>query len=256
MKMAFMFLGLCSLSFGWTHVGNNIRGWKKDTVTFYVNSSNCPLSEAEINDIVDVAIDVWNGVTDSKLVVNRSTTTTSVTEFLNGTATDLPIILCDPNFDSQIGSSAVNVVPAATFKTQVDSEGNLVYSGILLNAKSGAAANIGSLTRGQVELTLGHEIGHALGLGHTSIPEALMYYSLGSKERPILTEDDMDGIIHIYPRNELTGGMMGCASVKFNSNHKEPSSYPGLALLILFGVTQIGLGRLISRISIKPEQPL
>ena len=67
MKWSVLMLFFSSMGMAWTHLGNNIRGWKNSPVTFYVNYSNCSLSEAEINDIIDVAIDTWNGVTDSKL---------------------------------------------------------------------------------------------------------------------------------------------------------------------------------------------
>jgi hypothetical protein len=215
MKLFLVFCGFCSLGFGWTHVGNNIRGWNAKPVTFYVDSANCPISESELYGIIDSAISTWNGVTDSSLVVQKakSNVNITVTDFLAGNLTQLPVILCDPNFATQVGSSGSDVIPAATFKTAADSNGHLTYSGVLLNAQSGAGANIASLSNGQTELTLAHEMGHALGLGHSSQSESLMYYSLGSKVQPLLTEDDIDGIVHIYPRNEFAGGVMGCSSV-------------------------------------------
>lgn len=243
MKSAFFMMIICSLGWGWTHLGNNIRGWKDSTVTFYVNSSNCPLSEAEVNDIIDSAMNTWNGVTDSKLVVKRATTTTTVSQFLNNTATELPVILCDNNFATQVGNSDVHVIPAATFKFGVDGNGTINYAGILLNAQNGAGANISSLSKGQVELTLAHEMGHALGLGHSSVTEALMFYSLGSKERPILTEDDIDGIVHIYPRNEFTGGVLGCSSVHNPNSSSKTDVILGMGTLLILLAFQVWLGR-------------
>ncbi len=247
MKTLAMFGFLSSIALGWTHVGNNIRGWNQSPVTFYVNYSNCPLSQAEMNEIIDVAINTWNGITDSNLEVKRAETSLSINAFLNGTATEVPVILCDPNFATQIGSPEVYVVPAATFLTRTDSNGNLNYSGILLNAQNGVDANIGNLSRGQVELTLAHEMGHALGLGHSSQPEALMYYSLGTKEQPVMTEDDIDGIVHIYPRNELSGGVLGCAAVK--SEPLSPHSATSWKTLIPMMLLLI-LGWAIGRVAI------
>ena len=252
MKIIVLLLTVSFSAFSWTHVGNNIHGWKQNPVTIYVNSQNCSLSESEIHEIVDIAMTTWNGVGESSLVVKRGESSATVADFLAGTVTELPVILCDPNFSNQVGASGANVIPAATFKTEADSEGNLNYSGILLNSQTGTGANVANLSRGQVELTLAHEIGHALGLGHSSQPEALMYYSLGSKEKAILTEDDLDGISHIYPRNEFSGGVLGCSAVRLNSS-KSNGSLPW-ALLVIF-VGQWFVVRSYGR-RIKPEQPL
>lgn len=253
---------LSSFAMGWTHVGNNIRGWKNRTVTVYVNASNCPISESQLNEIVDTAISVWNGVTDSSLVIKRGLSTASVGEFLAKSTTELPVILCDPNFSVQVGGASINVVPAATFSIDTDENGNINYSGILLNAESGAGANISLLTEGQVELTLAHEMGHALGLGHSSQKEALMYYSLGTKQQALLTEDDLDGIIQMYPRNEFTGGMMGCSSVYFSpTKQKSFLQYSGGVTCLLLWVLVFYWGRTQIKIFssarfIKPEPPL
>ncbi len=248
MKWISLWMVISSIALGWTHVGNNIRGWKQAPVTFYLNPANCPISESELNEIVDAAILAWNGVTDSRLVVERARSSVSVSEFLAGNTTQLPIILCDTDFATQVGASGVHVIPAATFKTATDDKGNLIYSGILLNSASGAGANIAYLSKGQVELTLAHEMGHALGLGHSSQSEALMYYSLGSKQQALLTEDDLDGIVHIYPRNELGGGVMGCSAVKFPRNGEGPATHwPMLLLGLLFILGAMGWGRRASR---------
>ncbi|KAM5220695.1 matrix metalloproteinase-9 [Hipposideros larvatus] len=47
-------------------------------------------------------------------------------------------------------------------------------------------------------LVAAHEFGHALGLDHTSVPEALMYPMYRYTEEPPLHEDDVKGIQHLY----------------------------------------------------------
>jgi Matrixin len=261
MKIVIFFLGLSHLAWAWTHVGNNVHGWKNGSVTFYVNSANCPVSSSTLDQIVDTALTTWNGVTDSNLVVQRTTGSDTVSNFLAGTSTQVPLILCDPNFSTEVGSAGADVIPAATFKTSFDNNGNIIYSGILLNAQAAAGANISNLSAGQVELTLAHEMGHALGLGHSSQEESLMYYSLGTKQFPLLTEDDIDGIVHIYPRNELTGGTLGCSSAISGSHttHDPLRHNAPLTLLVMLGV--LVLGRKLSQTlcrpkEIRPEQPL
>lgn len=43
-----------------------------------------------------------------------------------------------------------------------------------------------------------HEFGHALGLDHSSVPEALMYPMYRYLEGSPLHEDDVRGIQHLY----------------------------------------------------------
>ncbi|XP_075383870.1 matrix metalloproteinase-9 [Tenrec ecaudatus] len=52
-------------------------------------------------------------------------------------------------------------------------------------------------------LVAAHEFGHALGLDHSSVPEALMYPMYRFTEEPPLHKDDIQGIQHLYgPRPE------------------------------------------------------
>ena len=56
---------------------------------------------------------------------------------------------------------------------------------------------------------LAHEIGHAIGLGHSPVKDSLMYYATVS-QRKFLGRDDIDGISYLYPKQQPH---IGCGTV-------------------------------------------
>ena len=81
---------------------------------------------------------------------------------------------------------------------------------------------------------LAHEIGHAFGLGHTSISDALMFYATMDK-RVALGQDDIDGMTYLYPAEQPK--VLSCGSVNLNStNHPNwwGGFLVGLGLVFLF----------------------
>ena len=62
-----------------------------------------------------------------------------------------------------------------------------------------------SKSRGEQVAIIAHEIGHAIGLGHSQFDHNLMYYqSISTRER--LGWDDIDGVTYLYPTEQPIGG--------------------------------------------------
>lgn len=84
----------------------------------------------------------------------------------------------------------------------LDGEENWVLDGNFLNAPS-------SLTAVDLESVAVHEIGHLLGLGHSSVEDAIMYPSLTSSSRKVeLAADDILGIQELYGSNPNYNGTL------------------------------------------------
>lgn len=231
---------ISSLSLAWTHMGSNTYGWKEKSLKFHVNPTNCTLPERDLYQVIDKAIQAWNGVTNSDLVISRAETvaTDGDAQFRAKTATQVPLILCSKQL-SDYGTVDPDAILGFVPFFDENAEGYVNFSGLVLNSEPGSLAELSQRTLGEIELVIGHEIGHVLGLGHTSDPDALMYFQL-NKDFLLVTQDEQDGIAHLYPRNVL-GGALGCASI-----HRSETELPtlGLSLTLLMLLLLFAAGRI------------
>jgi len=228
----------CSFGGAWTHQGSNTFGWRHQKLTIHVNPNNCTISQSELFELVDRAIEAWNGIpsTGLELVRAASPAVDGDAEFRAGTATQLPLVVCSKNLSDYGDVDADSILGFVPY-FQEDSDGYVVYSGLVLNSQPGALAELSQLEPGERELVVGHELGHVLGLGHSGDPSALMYFQL-NKNFLLLTQDDQDGVAQLYPKN-IFDGIVGC-SATYQRNSEIPRiaiaiSLIGLALLLILG---------------------
>jgi len=199
------------------------KGWSNPELAILVNPAACPASVDIISAVRD-AIDFWNKIPTSRLQLSYGGTTTSTA---SGSP---PVIYCEVNFQASTGGSQ-DSIPGVAY---VSRSGQNIASGrIVLNSSAGLA-NIANLDKTYLSITIAHEIGHLIGLGHSQSQSALMYYSIGSKLNVALSQDDMDGASYLYPLNELDGDKIaGCGLVsRIDSNRGGPSHFI-LSILLL-----------------------
>ena len=239
-------------------------GWQTSTVTFDIDTS-CANYTAEVNAVIQPAIDLWNHVPSSSLTVALGTTVTlsqAITTYIGSSATSYapianPIIYCDTNFSADSGEDA-NSIPGFASSQNMTSTGKLQGGLLVLNFQSGASANLQTLSKTESEIVLAHEMGHVLGLGHSSDTNALMYYQTNPNRNLVLAQDDINAITYLYPRSEPgKGGFLGCGTIAIGGGgvwgkKSAWSSSPGadqnnrdglaefvLLLAFLFGATKV-----------------
>ncbi len=218
--------------FGFTLNGTQ-KGWKEQSLEVNINTTNCP---SDILDRLNEAFKLWNSVPNSslKLSLGRTSSTTSTYDLMHNAALDTPVVICSSAFTADVSTPTSpadgNSIAGVGF-ANTDSNGNLNYGGLVLNVESGKRADITITSESAKSLVIAHEIGHMLGLGHSSFEPALMYYSIGTKTNLSLAKDDWDGISYLYPRDELskTNLAAGCGLVK----NQPSSSAQGLIVLLL-----------------------
>lgn len=209
---------------------SSMKGWSNSEITFHLNPANCP---AGVRDIIGNAMNAWNGVVTSNLVLTLGDdTSTTEAQLRGGTATDVPVIVCDTAFSSHSGIGG-NGIAGVALSASPPAGGHISYSYLLINVESGSTGNISTASPTLVSVVMAHEIGHVLGLGHSPDINALMYYSAGAKQNLSLAQDDIDGITYLYPRNEPSDKIAGCALVDVGSNKKPPGGFLLTVLLLL-----------------------
>lgn len=91
--------------------------------------------------------------------------------------------------------------------------------------------------------TFAHELGHAVGIGHSRIEYALMYYAVvGGVVNEHLTEDDADAFAYLYPADKELGGLGGaCGSVDLTGGDggNGPGGFLLTLVLAMFFISQL-----------------
>ncbi|KAL7149054.1 hypothetical protein ABFS83_05G013600 [Erythranthe nasuta] len=104
-------------------------------------------------------------------------------------------------FDGVLGTLAHAFAPP-NGRFHLDGDENWVIDGNFLNGAPRTAVDLESVAV--------HEIGHVLGLGHSTVEEAIMYPTISSGTRKVeLANDDVLGIQELYGSNPNYNGSVG-----------------------------------------------
>ncbi|XP_041015689.1 metalloendoproteinase 2-MMP-like [Juglans microcarpa x Juglans regia] len=101
-------------------------------------------------------------------------------------------------FDGLLGTLAHAFSPTSG-RLHLDGDENWVVSSDITEATETSAVDLESVAV--------HEIGHLLGLGHSSVEDAIMYPTIPSRTRKVeLASDDISGIQELYGTNPSYNG--------------------------------------------------
>ncbi len=209
-----IFLFTSHFAIAWTLVNYpNMKGWKDRTLVLHLNPANCP---SNIGTLLGSAIQLWGSVSSSALKLDYVTDSTATTaQALAGTAADRFVVICEPAYGIALGRDAN--LSLGVGSVLLDFYLQIERGFLILNVQPGALGDLNIQDENTAKMVVAHEIGHALGIGHSSHESALMYYSVGNKTNFVLSEDDENAMAYLYGRKEITGAdelMGGCALVK------------------------------------------
>lgn len=256
-------------SFAWTLNNNFGASFKDNHVKVYVDESTvCPnnrLTPDELESLIKPSVDdFWNEVPTSNLRLEAAGFSSHINTINQGR-------LCSPTDDACIaaGEAAGNdgtpedgLIPAvddiiiACNSNPLNFGGGNVLAVTIPNKFSGkkikgalilineASTSFGDLSRSDQIGVIAHEIGHAIGLGHSKDKAALMYYRTVSL-RSNLGQDDVNGVSYLYPivmdifglseDGALEGGFLGSCGTISTDKKNPPGPPPFLLMGIAFG---------------------
>lgn len=122
------------------------------------------------------------------------------------------IVFVDRDWQQRRGSVAETLVCVG------QSSSKIFGADVLLNAADYRFGALKAEDKGSyefdVEAVLLHEVGHALGMGHSESPDAVMYGEgeRGDISKRELTEDDVVGVQSLYPAGGEQAQAVGCSS--------------------------------------------
>lgn len=214
MKTALLVLFIPFLSFAYSL--NEGRGFDKNKIDIHVANTDCSnagFSTSRFRDLMEDAVeDYWNNIPTANLELNvKSVGSTDIAgmdhaDIFAAGLVPAHSILAGCNEDA-FSADDSGVLGGA----QLICSGSTCRAVLIINSRPDSL--VSTIDTDQKIATIAHELGHAIGLGHTEFSHNLMYYKIGGKHQKWLGQDDIDGVTYLYPYEDDDAIIGGCGII-------------------------------------------
>jgi MYXO-CTERM domain-containing protein len=184
------------------------QAWHARSIDYFVDDSSPLLQGAERRQLVERSFAAWIQPCTDLEFRDRGTATVS-----GSLAERISVRAASSTSDEAMFMGSEQL--AHTCNTYNTESGEIVEADILLNGIGEPLAEVTDVNQCKsqmpmpfdLENTLTHEIGHALGFDHSTDPESTMYAVAPSCEikKRDLTADDILGLCTVYPKGQPNG---------------------------------------------------
>lgn len=199
--------------------------------------TNLGINDSELLSIVSDAVEFWNHSPTSRIKLREGNLTSVSANYHTGLICNTGTS-CDPNPTLAVSNdillscnnNATNFPSSGVLAVTVPNNytsSTIIGSLVMLNDLS--TNQFQSKSRDEKVAIIAHELGHAIGLGHSPVRDSLMYYAVVPLRRS-LGQDDIDGITYLYPKQQP----ISCGTITDNKpNMFWPGIFIGFALSLL-----------------------
>lgn len=237
---------LTNTSFAFTLNPNTGRGFDDSNLKIRIAGTDCSgagFSTSKFRKMTQAAVkEYWNSVASSSLDISVGSVDSSLDIDGMDHSTALNTVVGNNQIVAGCNDDASDFSnPSILGSALMSCSGDTCKAVLILNANNSV---LNSMSTREIEAVIAHEIGHAIGLGHSQYRHNLMYYSVGGKNQKWLGLDDIDGINYLYPHDpELMGLFGNCGTVE-QVGSKDPN---GFLRSFIFGFLLLLLLRVVYR---------
>jgi len=171
---------------------------------------HCGVDDEVLESAIQNAVNLWNSAKNSNVdIAYEGHSDASIEEFFVERSVITPVhIFCDPDFAEHAAAATTGQQDAVAVGVPGSLGSGQREDGMVLLEPN----SIANLSQNTVNFIVAHELGHVLGLGHSTATGSVMKSGASATENFKLSQDDIDALTSIYPLSASFDDLFSCTA--------------------------------------------